>query len=139
MSVSKPVVVDANILFSALLRDESRFSRIILGSDRSFFICESTIVEVFKHKERILQFSKLSEPEVIRLFYLLLRHLVVVREQLITPEVRAEAYKLCAEIDETDTPHVALTMHLDGVLWSGDKALKGGLRRNGFDRFFELD
>ena len=139
MSGLKPVVVDANILFSALLREESRFSRLILGSERSFYICESTIVELFKHKERILQFSKLSESEVIRLFYLLLRHLVVVKEELIAPETRAEAYKLCAEIDETDTPHVALTMHLDGMFWSGDKELKEGLIDQGFDHFFATD
>lgn len=139
MSALKPIVVDANILFSALLREETRFTRLILGSARSFFICESTIVELFKHKERILRFSKLSEPEVIRLFYLLLRHLVVVKEELITPEVRAKAYNLCVEVDETDTPHVALTLHLNGLLWSGDKKLKAGLIRKGFDRFFVLD
>lgn len=139
MSALKPIVVDANILFSALLREETRFTRLILGSARSFFICESTIVELFKHKERILRFSKLSEPEVIRLFYLLLRHLVVVKEELITPEVRAKAYNLCVEVDETDTPHVALTLHLNGLLWSGDKKLKAGLIRKDFDRFFVLD
>jgi predicted nucleic acid-binding protein len=131
------VVIDTNILFSALLRRDSQFMRVILGSDRLFFICESTIVELFKHKERIVEISKLSEEEVIRLFYILLRHVTVSKEDLIDPDVRKKAYELCQDIDETDTPHVALAIHLDALLWTGDKTLKKGLRQRGFDQFFE--
>jgi predicted nucleic acid-binding protein len=39
----------------------------------------------------------------------------------------------CAEIQ----PFIALTLHLDGRLWTGDDELKAGLRAKGFDRFFE--
>lgn len=48
------IVVDANILFSALLRDNTAYSRIILDTARTFYLCESTIIELFKHKERIV-------------------------------------------------------------------------------------
>ncbi|MEI7935826.1 MAG: PIN domain-containing protein [Verrucomicrobiota bacterium] len=34
-------------------------------------------------------------------------------------------------------PFIALTLHLDGRLWTGDDKLKAGLRAKGFDRFFE--
>lgn len=132
----QPIVIDTNILFSALLRRKSRFTRLILESDRVFFICESTIVELFKHKDRIVKLSKLSEAEVVRLFYTLLRRVTVSKEELIAPEVRRKAYELCVDVDEADTPHVALTMHLDALLWTGDKSLKEGLRQKGFDRFF---
>ncbi len=137
MSDPQPIVIDTNILFSALLRSESRFTRVILDADYSFFVCESTIVELFKHKERIIQISKLSEMEVVRLFYTLLRRVTVYKEELIEPEIRKGAYNLCADIDETDTPHVALAIHLDALLWTGDKSLKRGLRQKGFDRFFD--
>jgi len=30
-----------------------------------------------------------------------------------------------------------LTLELNGWLWTGDKKLKAGLKRKGFDRFFE--
>lgn len=33
-------------------------------------------------------------------------------------------------------PRVALTLALDGLLWTGDKVLKAGLTERGFDRFF---
>ncbi len=116
MTELKPVVVDTNILISALLRSGSPFAQVILGSKRDFFICESTIVELFKHKERITQLSKLSETEVIRLLYTLLRHLVVSKEELIDLNVRQKAYQLCKKIDAADTPQVALALHLDGLL-----------------------
>jgi hypothetical protein len=32
---------------------------------------------------------------------------------------------------------IALTLHLDGRLWSEDAQLKQALRARGFDRFFE--
>lgn len=32
---------------------------------------------------------------------------------------------------------VALTLHLDGQLWTSDDELKAGLRAKGFDRFYE--
>lgn len=114
MSELKPVVIDTNILFSALLRDQSHFTQTILGSGNTFFICESAIVELFKHKERIVQVSQLTETEVVRLFYTLLRHVTVSKEDLIGPVSRQHAYALCVDIDEADTPHVALTLHLNG-------------------------
>ena len=131
------VVVDTNILFSSLLRSPSSFAQTIVGSGHSFFVCESTIVELFKHKERIVKLSQLGEDEVVRVFYLLLRHVTVSKEVLIPPDVRQQAYRLCKEVDVGDSPHVALTLHLKGRLWTGDKKLKAGLHEKGFDRFYE--
>jgi predicted nucleic acid-binding protein len=34
-----------------------------------------------------------------------------------------------------DTPYVALTLHLDGRLWTEDEELKNALLAKGFDRF----
>jgi len=39
-----------------------------------------------------------------------------------------EARRLCHEVDENDNPYLALTLHLDGRLWTDDAELKAGLR-----------
>jgi predicted nucleic acid-binding protein len=70
--MSESIVIDTNILFSALLKEDSKATGIILNSNHGFFICESTIMELFKHKEKIVRLSQLPEEDLIRLFYILL-------------------------------------------------------------------
>lgn len=85
------IVVDANILFSALLRSGSSYTRRVVQGDKEFFVCESASVSLFKHKERIVDLSRLSEEDVVRQFYLLLRHVTVAKEELIPVERRRRA------------------------------------------------
>lgn len=137
MPTQQTVIVDTNILFSALVSSPSRFADAILESDHRFFVCEQTLMELFKRKEKIVKASHLSEDEIVRLYHTLLRRINVYKEDLIAPGNWVAAYALCRDVDETDTPHVALVLELGGVLWTGDKTLRGGLKRKGFDRFFE--
>ena len=132
-----PVVIDTNIFFSALLSQDSRFATIIQRSDYRFFICEYVVTELFKHKEKIAQYSRLSEEELLLLYYNLLRKVTIYKEDLISPKNRWSALALCQDIDEADTPHVALTLELDGLLWTGDRKLREGLQEKGFMRFFD--
>ena len=137
MQGRKPVVVDTNIFFSALLRTESSMGEVLLRCEEHFFICEMVIVELFKHKEKIVRLSQLSQEDIVRFYYALIKYTDIFKEQLIAPENWTKAYNLCRSIDETDTPHVALTLELKGLLWTGDRHLKDGLKRKGFDKFFE--
>ena len=116
MPLSQPVIIDTNIIFSALLSNQSSFTQIILNSEYSFYICESVIIELFKHKEKIISLSKLSEEEIIRLYSILLRRVIISKEKLIEPSIRQKAYHLCLDIDEADSPIVALTIKLKGLL-----------------------
>ena len=137
MSARPSVIVDTNIIFSALLSSRSRFSEILLNAGDQFYANELAVIELFKHKEKIVRFSRLSEDEIIQLYYLLLRRINLFKEDLISPESRRAAYTLCRDIDETDTPHIALTLELNGLLWTGDNTLKAKLRLKGFERFFD--
>jgi predicted nucleic acid-binding protein len=89
--VSEPVVVDTNVLFSALLRKKARFTEVLLTSDRRFLINELVVVELFKHKERIVRLSRLDDEDVVHLFYELMRELELFKEDLVTPANRAKA------------------------------------------------
>ena len=131
------VVVDANIFFSALLRADSPFSLTLLGGRHQFVLGESVLAELFKHKETIARFSALDEDRLWRHFLSLIRACRVEKEELVSRAIYDQAIKLCKDIDPTDTPHVAMTLHLDGRLWTGDKQLRAGLEAKGFDRFFD--
>jgi predicted nucleic acid-binding protein len=105
----------------------------------NFYCCRFTIVELFKHKEKLLKYSALLEEELLEVYYNILKRVNFFNEQTIADESVRQAYELCKDIDEKDTPFVALTIELNGLLWTKDDTLKDGLKKKGFDKFFEID
>ncbi|NIP61808.1 MAG: PIN domain-containing protein [Nitrosopumilaceae archaeon] len=137
MKTEKPIVVDTNIIISSLLHRKSPFLELLLTKKHQFYICELSIIELFNHKEKIIKLSKLKEDELTKVFHTLLKNLNLFKENLIEKENWQKAYQLCKDIDETDTPFVALTIELEGLLLTGDKKLSAKLKRKGFDSFYE--
>lgn len=138
MIKKRAVVVDTNIFFSALLSADSTFAQVILTStDSTFYICESTLVELFEHKEKLVQISKLALGDLLIVYHSLLRSVTVYKEASIAPRHRSRANELCQRVDSADTPQIALTLQLDALLWTGDKRLKTALRQQAFVHFFD--
>lgn len=137
MQEKKTVIVDTNILMSALLKSDSKFLAILRSEAYQFYICELKVAELFKHKEKIIKYSKLSRDDITQTYYFLLKKLTLYKEDLIEKSNWQKAYELCKAVDETDTPFVALALELNGLLYSGDKKLKKHLAKNGFNAFFE--
>jgi predicted nucleic acid-binding protein len=136
--MNPPVVVDTNILFSALVSRCSRIREILLMEAGLSFCCPRFIFsELFKHKERILAATDLSEDELLDALNSLFAHIQFVDEAAIPLGVWIEARRLCSGIDEKDTPFIALAIHLNARLWTEDDELKKGLHAKGFDLFFE--
>jgi len=132
------VVVDANIAFKALAagRGDLR-DRLGRATPVRFFAPRFLFVELFKHKERLAAAARVSEAETLEVLHTLVSRLEFVNEANIPMGTWMEAHQLCREIDAKDTPYVALTLHLDGRLWTEDGRLKVGLKAKGFDRFLE--
>jgi predicted nucleic acid-binding protein len=132
-----PVVVDTNVLFSALLSSAGRQRSVLLGTDDArFYCCRFSVVELFKHKQRLLALSRLTEGDILEALSVILSRLTFHDELSLSRESIDQAARLCADVDPKDTPFVALTIELGGRLWTGDKALVRGLRAQGFDRFY---
>ncbi len=132
------VVVDANIAFKALAagRGDLR-DRLGPGASVAFFSPRFLFVELFKHKERLAKAAKVTDEELLNALHALVSRLEFVNEANIPLNTWMEEYRLCREVDEKDTPYVALTLHLDGRLWTQDGELKTALLAKGFDRCFE--
>lgn len=139
MQKDKPIIVDTNILFSALLNADSKFAEILLNPHYHFHACDLLYIELFSLKEKLVKYSRLEPHQVIELLSLFLKRIRFFKEEHIAQEHLQRAYELCKEIDKNDTQHVALTLELDGLLWTGDKKLVRGLKERGFNQFFELD
>jgi len=117
------LVLDTNILISALLKD-STVRRILLNPSFIFYLPEYSIEEVERHMDAIVRRSGLSEEDVRLLVRLLLTNIQVLpAEQLV--EKCAEASRLLGGVDPGDTPFLALALATvnDGI-WSEDTHLR---------------
>lgn len=136
----KAIIVDTNILFSTLLGKNKKFRDILLSQENvNLHSCKYAIVELFKYKEKIQKYSAFDEDEILELLYNLLKKIHIFDENTLTEESLKKAFDLCKDIDEKDIPFVAVTIELDGLIWTGDKELKNGLQSKGFNSFFEIE
>jgi len=136
----KAIIVDTNILFSALLGKNKKFRDILLSQENvNLHSCKYAIVELFKYKEKIQKCSAFDEDEILELLYNLLKKIHIFDENTLTEESLKKAFDLCNDIDAKDIPFVAITIELDGLIWTGDKELKNGLKSKGFNSFFEIE
>ncbi len=122
----------------ALVTTRARLREVMFAEKRlRLFAPRFLFVELFKHKERIIQASRLPEEELLDFLNVIMTRLDLVEEGAIPMGVWMEARRLCANTDENDTPFVALALHLNVPLWTSDVELKSGLRKAGFDRLFD--
>jgi len=116
------LVVDANILFAALIK--SGFTKtLLLISDYSFFAPEFSITEFKKHLPELEKKTGLSKEELKKI----LDDLIETAEiKLIPFEEFKYKTKLAKSIspDIDDVAYFALALHLNCAIWSNDKEMK---------------
>jgi putative PIN family toxin of toxin-antitoxin system len=122
------LVADTNIIFSALLKKGSKTLDIIMNEKVEVFIPKFLIIEMFKHKEKMIKVSKLSEDEVMESLYLILKYCTMVNDEDIPGEILDQAFQYVKDIDAKDVVFVAAAITLDARLWSGDRKLISGLK-----------
>lgn len=127
------LVVDTNIIFSALIKKDSSAYEILEIEEFEIYIPKFLIVEIFKHKEKIVAASKLGEDEILESFYLILNYCRVFDENDIPADIMRRANEYVKDVDPKDAVFVAAALTLDAGLWSGDKKLINGLKEKGID------
>ncbi len=131
------IILDSNIIFSALRGTNSLTRKRILKSKEQYFAPNFLIGEIFIHKERIMKNSKTSKEETYSYFLKIITKINFVNETNISILNFIDAYRLCKNIDEDDTPFIALSLELGYPIWTRDKELKTGLQQKGFTHFFD--
>ena len=114
------LVVDANILFSALIKN--RFNYELLFNEKlHLFTPEYILLELENHKKEILNKAERSEEELNRIIEILKRKIVIVHLGELVHYVE-EAERLTPDTD--DMAYFALALKLKCAIWSNDKKLK---------------
>ena len=114
------LVIDANVLFSALIKDSFAYNLLFSGSFH-LFAPEYIFTELEKHKEELLKKTELTDEEFFRLLETLKRRVIIVPLEELVPYVE-EAEKLAPDPD--DMAYFALALKLNCAIWSNDKKLK---------------
>ena len=133
----KPVIVDTNIIFSALVNKNSKISSFLLSPTHPLVMPKYGFVELFKHKEKISKASKHSSDEILEMLYELIRRIDFFDENSISVHALQKSWSLVKDVDPKDMLFVALTIEMNGLLWTGDVKLRSSLKSKNFDAFFE--
>ncbi len=128
------IIVDTNIVFSAILNSNSRIGKILLNSKEhfQFFTYNYLRTEIQRHRNKLLKITKLTEDQLSELEVLVTQHITFIDERLIPQGLLIKTETQLKAIDPDDTVFVALTKHLEGKLWTGDMQLYKGLKSKRF-------
>ncbi len=116
------IVIDSNILFSALIKDSYTRRTILEYKDK--FLFPSYIFDEFdKHRHELLRKSGMDAADFgLLLSILLLKVEIVPKSQL--DAHYANAIFIVKDIDPDDVPFIACALaHPGSIIWSDDKKL----------------
>jgi len=117
------IVLDSNILFSALIKDSLTRKMIILHTEILLF--PSVIFdEMEKHKGELLRKSEMNIEQFETLLEILLHNVQIIPTDILRP-YKKKAYDLVKDIDPDDALIIACALaYPRSILWSDDKKLK---------------
>ena len=128
------IIVDTNIIFSSLLKTHTTFGQIIFNSGGifEFYSAQYMRIEIRNHWDKLKRISKLTDQQLEESYYTLLTKISFINEEIIPQKIWKNSEIIADGIDLDDTDFIALTRHLKGKLWTGDKTLRDGLKSKGF-------
>ena len=116
------LVVDANILIAALLKDA--ITRELLLEETIEFIAPEHLLNEIKHllkNPKIRKRLKLNDDELYELSSAILSRIDFIPEKIFLPLIK-QSLSLVGHPE--DSPYVALSLAFDIPIWSNDSALK---------------
>ena len=130
------IVVDANIIFSALIKGNPVYIKILNNIDA--YAPDFIFVELEKYENRIL--GKVSNKQKMKkITHKLFKKISIIPKIGLAKANIKKAYNLCKDVDEKDVPYVALALELDAYLWTNDKKLANKLKEKGFSKILTTE
>lgn len=135
------VIVDANIVFSAILNTNGKIADLLINSKKylDFIAPDFLRTEIRKHYPKLIKISGLTPEQLQESEFQVYKDIKFISEEQISIAAWEFAYKVTKDVDPNDTPYVAYSRHFRCKIWSGDKALIKGLENKGFKSFLSTD
>jgi len=114
------IVIDANILFSALIKN-SITAELIFNENLKIYAPEFIVEEFLKYEQEILKKIHRAKEEFITIMHQLKKIISVLPQEEYSAQMK-EAKSISP--DENDAMYFALALKLNCGIWSNDKRLK---------------
>ncbi len=114
------LVIDANILFAALIKEGTTIE-LIFNENIHLFAPEFLLKEFAKYKEEILRKTKRTEEQLNEILEILNIIITIIPKEEFK-EFFKEAEQICP--DPKDIDYFALALKLRSAIWSNDKDIR---------------
>jgi predicted nucleic acid-binding protein len=116
------LVVDTNILISALLKDDSITARLLRSNACSYYYPWDGLTEINYYKDYIIskRNKHIQASSFEHALQFVLGSISVVPSEMYSYRMK-EAFSIIKDRDPKDTPFLALALQLGSPLWSNDK------------------
>ncbi|MCZ7394970.1 MAG: PIN domain-containing protein [Candidatus Methanoperedens sp.] len=124
------LVLDTNIIISALVNKKSTIRDILLTDKITFYLPELVLAELLKHKELLCKKTGLNRKEVFFTIFYILSKVEIVKKEAFSENLE-KAKTVMEKIDVKDSEFVALAMSLenDGIFSNDRHFDDSGIKR----------
>ncbi len=135
------IVVDTNIVFSAILNTESKIGDLLMNSESTFEFISVMYLreEIEKHENKLMDISGLTQELIKQSVEQVFSCIKFISEEIIPFEIWQKSARLVRDVDMDDIAFVALSEYEEIKLWTGDKELIKGLTAKGFKNCITTD
>lgn len=135
------IIVDTNIVFSALLNGTGKLGNLLMNSDDVFEFYTSDYLkeELTEHHEKIKKISHLTDINIGILKSLIFNHIYFVNTEIVPTEIWLDAESIMADVDPDDIEFYALSQFLNCKIWTGDKKFHARLLQKGIHKTLLTD
>jgi predicted nucleic acid-binding protein len=124
--IKTPLIINSNILIACL--KSKGLTRQILFSKQlkrifNVFLLDFCFDEIWKYRSR-WNTQNLSDNDLLTLLDFLFKERIQIYPSNKIQDKIAEALNIMKNIDQKDTPILALALHVQGIIWSYDNHLK---------------
>jgi len=115
------IVIDTNIVISALLKQTGKTKELIFSDKFSLIAPEYLFGEILKHKKELMKKSGLSEPQITLALSIIFSRVSFVPRKEFDSLIKKS---ISISPDDNDSEFFALALKNNCPIWSNDKQLK---------------
>lgn len=135
------IIVDSNILFSAILNTNSRYWSSFNrgGAFFDFYGPKYARTEILRHQNKIKEIARMSDEEFLEAYELVFKIITILNHSILPEKHFRKAIEYCQDVDLDDAMFVGFSEYLNSKLWTGDKKLITGLKTKKFERIITTE